>query len=136
MKKNRKRQAHARVLPTSFAGLIALCVTLTLIYWAVDSKFNQLGQEVQKSERDLSANTDECMREEAKWNENFTPENLEKKLLQFGIDMKIATAEQYVLMDKSGRLMEEQVSLVAFRKNPKRIEETAQRIDGQLKTER
>ena len=130
MKKNRKGPVHAKVMPTSLAGLIALCVTVTLIYWAVDSKFNQLGQEVQKNERELAAETDRCMREEATWKENLTPESLNGKLFQFGLDMKSATVEQIVRLDRQGRPVEGQPSLVKYRKSPKTNDGAVQRIDG------
>lgn len=129
MKKNRKKQAHVKVLPTSLAGLVMLGVGITLVYWMADSKFNQLGQEVQRAEQMLSRLTDECMRENALWNESITPERLDRKLAHFGLDMKVAELDQIVWLDGNGQVEERQASLLAFRQKPKTIEEgTALRI--------
>jgi hypothetical protein len=102
MRKNRKRQLHARVLPHWAASIIVLVVTLVLGYWFMDSKCAMLGQEIRKHERRFSTLEDERLREEARWNEKKTPEKLDQAMLQHGLAMSYPTHDQVVRMDGRG----------------------------------
>jgi hypothetical protein len=117
---------HAKVLPPAVAGMIVLIVTLALVYWVMDSKCAQLGQEIRKCEQKFEALEDERVREEARWSEKNTPEKLEEAMLQHGIAMAYPAADQVVRMDVSGRPAEGQLSLVRFRRNPGWIEKAVQ----------
>ena len=116
MRRNRKRQVHVKVLPPSVAGVIVLVVSMVLSYWFMDSKCAQLGQEIRKKEQELALLADECVREEARWNENKTPEKLEQAMLQHGIAMDYPTADQVVRMDARGEPVAGQLSLARFQK--------------------
>jgi len=118
MRRNRKRQVHAKVLPsTTWAGMIVLVVTLALVYWALDSKCAQLGQEIRKGDLRFAALEDERVREEAKWTERTTPEKLEAAMLQHGIDMSYPAADQWVRMDAGGQPVPGQLSLARFKRS-------------------
>ena len=116
MRKNRKHYVQSRVLPPpSVAGLIMLVVTLALVFWVMDSKCAQLGQEIRKCEKTFLERENERVREEVRWNEKNTPEKLEQALLQHGLAMDYPAAEQMVRMDAVGQPMEGQLSLRKFR---------------------
>ncbi|MDR2850149.1 MAG: hypothetical protein LBW77_06380 [Verrucomicrobiota bacterium] len=114
MKRNRKRTVHARVIPRPAVGAIVLVVTMTLIYWAVDSKCGQFGQDIRRNEQKLAALKDERVRERMLWDKNNTREKLEAALLQNGLAMDYPTAAQVVRMDASGQPVPGQISLVKF----------------------
>jgi hypothetical protein len=114
MRRNRKRQLHARVLPHWAASIIVLLVTLVLGYWFLDSKCAMLGQEIRKHERKFGMLEDERLREEARWNEKKTPEKLEQAMLQHGLAMTYPASEQVVKMDGRGVPVAGQQSLARF----------------------
>lgn len=116
MRKNRKKRVHAKVLPPSVAGIIVLVVSLVLVYWFVDAKCGQLGQEIRKHEQQLSALEDERVREEARWSEKKTPEKLEQAMLQHGLAMNYPSAEQVVRMDAAGQPVPGQLALARFQR--------------------
>jgi hypothetical protein len=105
---------HARVIPRPAVGAIVLVVTMTLIYWAVDSKCGQFGQDIRRNEQKLAALKDERVRERMLWDKNNTREKLEAALLQNGLAMDYPTAAQVVRMDASGQPVPGQISLVKF----------------------
>lgn len=117
MRRNRKRQVYAKVLPRSVAGLIVLMVTLVLVYWVMDSKCAQLGQEIRKCEQKIQTLNAEYAREESRWSEKNTPEKLEEAMLQHGIAMSYPAADQVVRMDASGLPIEGQLSLARFKRS-------------------
>jgi len=117
MRRNRKRQVHAKVLPPSMAGMIVLIVSMVLSYWFMDSKCAQLGQEIRKHEQKYAALEDERVREEARWSEKNTPEKLEQAMLQHGIAMSYPAADQVVRMDLAGQPLPGQLSLVRFQRS-------------------
>lgn len=117
MRRNRKRQVHAKVLPPSMAGMIVLIVSMVLSYWFMDSKCAQLGQEIRKHEQKFAALEDERVREEARWSEKNTPEKLEQAMLQHGIAMSYPAADQVVRMDLAGQPLPGQLSLVRFQRS-------------------
>lgn len=117
MRRNRKRQVHAKVLPPSVAGMIVLIVSMVLSYWFMDSKCAQLGQEIRKHEQKYAALEDERVREEARWSEKNTPEKLEQAMLQHGIAMTYPAADQVVRMDLAGQPLPGQLSLVRFQRS-------------------
>ena len=117
MRRNRKRQVHAKVLPPSVAGMIVLIVSMVLSYWFMDSKCAQLGQEIRKHEQKFAALEDERVREEARWSEKNTPEKLEQAMLQHGIAMNYPAADQVVRMDLAGQPLPGQLSLVRFQRS-------------------
>ena len=125
MRRNRKRQAHARVLPRSAAGIIVLFVSVILSYWFMDSKCAQLGQEIRKHEHKYAQLDDERVREEARWNEKKTPEKLEQAMLQHGIAMSYPTPEQVVRVDGAGVPLAGQLSVVRFQRNRNASERVA-----------
>jgi hypothetical protein len=116
MRRNRKKRVHAKVLPPSVAGIIVLVVSLVLVYWFVDAKCGQLGQEIRKHEQQLSALEDERVREEARWSEKKTPEKLEQAMLQHGLAMNYPSAEQVVRMDAAGQPVPGQLALARFQR--------------------
>ena len=111
MRRNRKRQVRIKFLPVPAASVIVLVVSVALSYWFMDSKSAQLGQEIRKYEQNYAALENERVREEARWNENKTPEKLDAAMLQHGIQMTYPTPDQVVRMDGSGRPLPGQVSL-------------------------
>lgn len=117
MRRNRKRQVHAKVLPPTVAGMIVLIVSLVLSYWFMDSKCAQLGQEIRKHEQKFAALEDERVREEARWSEKNTPEKLEQAMMQHGIAMNYPAADQVVRMDALGQPVQGQLSLVRFHRS-------------------
>ena len=117
MRRNRKRQVQAKVLPPSVVGMIVLIVSLVLCYWFMDAKCAQLGQEIRKHEQKIAQLEDERVREEARWSEKKTPEKLEQAMLQHGIAMNYPTADQVVRMDASGQPVAGQLSVVRFQRN-------------------
>ncbi len=116
MRRNRKKRVHAKVLPPSVAGIIVLVVSLVLVYWFVDAKCGQLGQEIRKHEQQLSALEDERVREEARWSEKKTPEKLEQAMLQHGLAMNYPSAEQVGRMDAAGQPVPGQLALARFQR--------------------
>ncbi len=117
MRRNRKRNVHAKVVPRSVAGVFLLMVGLVLVYWMMDSKCDVDGQEIRKYEQKLQALEAEYAREETRWNERNTPEKLEAAMLQHGIAMSYPSAEQVVRMDASGVPIEGQLSIARFRRS-------------------
>lgn len=125
MRRNRKRRVNTKVLPPSVAGIAVMIVSLVLVYWFMDAKCAQLGQEIRKHEQGLASLEDERVREEARWNEKKTPEKLGQAMLQNGIDMNYPTADQVVRMDVSGRPVPGQLSVVRFLRNQSGSERVA-----------
>ena len=68
MRRNRKRNVHAKVVPRSVAGVFLLMVGLVLLYWMMDSKCDVDGQEIRKYEQKLHALEAAYAREETRWN--------------------------------------------------------------------
>ena len=114
MRKNRKRQVHVKVLPPAVAGLIVLCASLVLIYWGMESKCAELGQEIRQYEQNITTLEDERIREETRWTEKKTPEKLEQAMLQHGLDMVYPSPEQIVRMDARGQPIPGQLALANF----------------------
>ena len=115
MRRNRKRHVSVQAFPPSIAGLALLMVVLTLGYWFIDSRCNQLGQEIRKHEQKFSSLENERVREEARWNAKKTPEKLEQAMLQHGLEMNYPTAAQVVRMDtKNGQPIPGQIALAKF----------------------
>lgn len=125
MRRNRKRQVHAKVLPPSVAGIAVLIVSMVLCYWFMDAKCAQLGQEIRKHEQKVASLEDERVREEARWSEKKTPEKLEQAMLQHGIAMSYPTSDQVVRMDAFGQPVAGQLSLVRFQRNQNASERVA-----------
>jgi hypothetical protein len=117
MRRNRKKQVHAKVVPSSVAGIFMLMIGLALLYWVMDSKCDVDGQEIRKYEQKLQSIEAEYAREEARWNEKNTPEKLEEAMLQHGIAMSYPSADQVVRMDTSGRPVAGQLSIARFKRS-------------------
>ena len=128
MKKNRKKKVQIQYLPPMAVGVIVTSVTVALIYWFVDSKCVQLGQEIRKHEQKYASLENERVREAARWDEKKTPEKLERAMLQHGIAMGYATAEQVVRMDSDGRPVPGQISVAKFQRNRNAIERVAKSV--------
>lgn len=125
MRRNRKKKVHAKVLPPAVVGMIVLTVSLVLVYWFMDAKCGQLGQEIRKHEQQLSALEDERVREDARWSEKKTPEKLEQAMLQHGLAMNYPSAEQVVRMDAAGQPVPGQMSLARFQRSQGAVERVA-----------
>ncbi|MBP7637758.1 MAG: hypothetical protein KBA18_07765 [Kiritimatiellae bacterium] len=117
MRRNRKKQVHAKVVPSSVAGIFMLMIGLALLYWVMDSKCDVDGQEIRKYEQKLQSIEAEYAREEARWNEKNTPEKLEEAMLQHGIAMSYPSADQVVRMDTSGIPVAGQLSIARFKRS-------------------
>ncbi len=117
MRRNRKKQMHAKVVPHSVAGIFLLVIGLVLLYWMMDSKCAVNGQEIRKYEQKLQSIEAEYAREEARWNEKNTPEKLQEAMLQHGIAMSYPSADQVVRMDASGQPAAGQLSLARFKRS-------------------
>jgi len=117
MRGNRKKQVHAKVVPSSVAGIFMLMIGLALLYWVMDSKCDVDGQEIRKYEQKLQSIEAEYAREEARWNEKNTPEKLEEAMLQHGIAMSYPSADQVVRMDTSGIPVAGQLSIARFKRS-------------------
>lgn len=115
MRRNRKKQVHAKVLPPAVAGIIVLSASLVLIYWGMESKCAELGQEIRQYEQKITALEDERIREETRWNEKNTPEKLEQAMLQHGLDMAYPSSEQIVRMNVMGQPIVGQLSLARLK---------------------
>jgi hypothetical protein len=109
-------------MPRLAVGVIVMAVTVALIYGFVDSKCVQLGQEIRKHEIKYTTLENERVREAARWDEKKTPEKLERAMLQHGLAMNYATAEQVVRMDADGRPVAGQISLAKHQRNRSAIE--------------
>ncbi len=125
MRKNRKRHVNAKVLSPALVGMSVLIVSLTLIYCCLDSKCNQLGQEIRKNEQRFEALEDEYVREEARWNDNRTPEKLNQAMLRHGLEMDYPAPDQMVRIDVSGEPLAGQIALAKFRKERSSTERVA-----------
>lgn len=128
MRRNRKRNVHAKVVPRSVAGVFLLMVGLVLLYWMMDSKCDVDGQEIRKYEQKLQALEAEYVREEARWNERNTPEKLEEAMLQHGIAMSYPTADQIVRMDASGVPVPGQLSIARFKRSQSATERVVKAV--------
>ena len=117
MRRNRKKQVHAKVVPSSVAGIFMLMIGLALLYWVMDSKCDVDGQEIRKYEQKLQSIEAEYAREEARWNEKNTPEKLEEAMLQHGIAMSYPSADQVVRMDTLGIPVAGQLSIARFKRS-------------------
>jgi hypothetical protein len=125
MKRNRKRQVRAKEMSPSLFFLGIMGVTMMLSYYIVDSKYTQLGKEVQKSEQELANLMDECIRENAKWTAMTTPEGLDDAMARLGVKMRLPTPEQIVWVTDSGQVVEEKIALAKFRHDLKDVENIA-----------
>jgi hypothetical protein len=128
MRKNRRRHVNAKVLSPAVVGMSVLIVTLTLIYCCLDSKCNQLGQEIRKHEQCFEALEDERVREEARWNDKRTPEKLTQAMLSHGLEMDYPAPDQMVRIGAAGEPLPGQISLAKFRKERASAERVAQKI--------
>lgn len=125
MRKNRKRQVRIQFLPRMAVGVIVTFVTVALVFWFVDSKCAQLGQEIRKHEQKFAGLENERVREAARWDEKKTPEKLERAMLQHGLAMTYPTADQMVRMDTAGRPLPGQLSVARFQRHRSALERVA-----------
>lgn len=98
MRRNRKHQVQSRIISVPIVGVFVLVVFVAVGYLAVDNRCNARGQLIRDLENRYASLEDERLREEAKWNAMKTPDELERRLLQHGINMVYARPEQIVRM--------------------------------------
>ncbi|MDD2454783.1 MAG: hypothetical protein PHG96_02130 [Kiritimatiellae bacterium] len=127
MRKNRRRHVNAKVLSPAVVGMSVLIVSLTLTYCCLDSKCNQLGQEIRKHEQCFESLEDERVREEARWNDKRTPEKLAQAMLRHGLEMDYPAPEQMVRIGVEGEPLPGQIALAKFRKERSSAERVAQK---------
>lgn len=117
MRKNRKRRANTKVVPRSLVGLIILGATLALLYCGLESKCDQLGQDIRKHEQRFDQLEAERVREATRWSDCKTPEKLNQALLRHGLEMGYPAADQMVRMESaSGQPAPGQIALAKFNK--------------------
>jgi len=102
MRRNRKHQVHGRILSVPVIGLFVLVLFVLFGYLAVDNRCNARGQLIRDLEKRYASLEDERIREEAKWNAMKTPDELERRLLQHGIQMVYARPDQVIRMPALG----------------------------------
>lgn len=125
MRKNRKRHVNAKALSPAVVGMSVLIVSLTLTYCCLDSKCNQLGQEIRKHEQRFESLEDERVREESRWNDNRTPEKLNQAMLRHGLQMDYPAPDQMVRLDVAGEPLPGQIAVAKFRKERASAERVA-----------
>ena len=125
MKRNRKRQVRPKEMFPSLVFLGIVGVGMMLVYNNVDSKYTQLGKEVQKYEQELASLMDECIREDAKWKAMTTPEGLDEAVARLGVKMRLPSPEQIVWVTDSGQVVEGKIALAKFRHDLKDVENIA-----------
>ncbi|NLL82938.1 MAG: hypothetical protein GX230_01685 [Lentisphaerae bacterium] len=96
MRKNRKHQVHGRLVSVPIVGLAVTALILFCGYMGIDNRCHSCGQLIRDLEKRLDSLEEERLREEAKWNAMKTPDELERRLLQHGINMVYARPEQVV----------------------------------------
>lgn len=116
MRRNRRKRVNASVLSPFLVGIIVLGVSVMLFYWCLESKCDQLQEELRKHSQHYETLENERLREEARWNSNKMRENIEKAMTQHGLDMKYADSSQIVHMDDQGTPLPGQIAVARFRK--------------------
>jgi hypothetical protein len=117
MKRNRKRQVKIEFIPKVFVAWIVIVVSVAIGYWFMDSKSQQLNQEIRKYELKYTALENARVREALRWDEKKTRENLEDALLRNGLVMDYPKASQVARLDSRGRLIPGQASLARINKS-------------------
>ena len=101
MRRNRKHQVHGRLVSVPIVGLVVLSLILLFTYLGLDNRCHARSQLIRDLEKRLASLEEERLREEAKWNGMKTPDELERRLVQHGINMVYARPEQVVRLPKT-----------------------------------
>ena len=118
-RRNRRRNVQMGVLPKLLVRvviLVSLGAVIPLGYWGLDSKCNQVGQEINKSKTLYASLEGAYLHEEARWMENLTTENLDRAILRHGLAMGYPQAHQIVRVDAEGNPLPRQSSIAYLRR--------------------
>lgn len=112
-KRNRKRTLYAKRswYSFSFVGMLCLAVGLALCYGACINKNSTLQQDLNTKQADLGKLTEQCLREESRWNAMKSSDNLQRAMARHGIAMELPQAHQIVKMGKNGLPVQNQHSV-------------------------
>lgn len=105
MRRNQKRHLKTIIMPKTGVFYIVTIVIVALAYLISDAKCTQLGQEICKYEQSYKQFDNERIREQNRWSEKKTPENLDRALLNHGLAMGYPTASQIARVDRRGHLI-------------------------------
>lgn len=105
MKKNRKvsRQSSRFVwICKHIASVIALAVGVAFINHSAESSCEELQNEIGRKSRELTLLEDEYLRENARWEEMKSLENLDYALAKHGLKMRVQKPQQIIRMRADG----------------------------------
>ena len=118
-KRNRKRtlQTKRSWNSLSFVGMMFLAVGLALGYGAYVNKNTTLQQDLNTKQAELGRLTEQCLREESRWNAMKTTENLQRAMARHGIAMQLPQSHQIVKMGTDGLPIQNQHSVAWYARN-------------------
>lgn len=95
-------------------ALIIFLVSGILVYWALDARCSQLGNDIRRKEIEKRNLENDFVREEARWNANKVPAKLNEALIAHGLVMTYPKGDQLVRMNHVGKPIPGQLSLAKF----------------------
>ncbi len=116
MRRNRrltKRCSSLYTYTACAAGFLMTLLVVTMIYYFVDSKCNQLSQSIGREKARLATLEKERKREQARWEQMKTP-GLDEALRRHGLAMDIARPEQVVRISADGKVVPGQISVATI----------------------
>lgn len=119
MRRNRrltKRYSSLYTYTACAAGFLMTLLVVTMIYYFVDSKCNQLSQSIGREKNRLAQLEKERKREQARWEQMKTP-GLDEALRRHGLAMTVARPEQIVRIDADGKVVPGQISVATIMQN-------------------
>ena len=124
MRRNRKRHLKWEIMPKKMIAPFVVFVILALAYSFIDTKCTQLSQEINRQDMAYKRLENERIREQSRWDEKKTPENLRTAILRHGLAMDYPTATQIVRLDTKGGVVPDQIAVARL----KRIAENTTRV--------
>lgn len=115
-RRNQKKQVRSVTVPV-FGVAVVLLMSGALMYWSINSKCAQLGEEIRQDEMVVERLRSDLVREQVSWSEKLSPDRIDKEVLDRGLEVHRATPEQVVRMNsKTGEPFPNQESIAKFRK--------------------
>ena len=131
MKRNRKHTKTMSVMAVrtlNVGAVLVMFAAMVIINLIADSTCEQMVKSIREKEAVLDRLEEERLRASARWEEQKTPEKLDRALLRHGLNMKYPRADQVVRMNKDGVPYRGQLSMaVAKRRDGTDRRRTARR---------
>ena len=117
MRRNRRVKRHSRFVTSSvgIASLIISAFIMVMIFFAMNSRCAAITRNLGEKEKELKRLEAELAREKSQWDGMKVPENLNKRLVQFGLEMIVPREDQIVRMGRTGVPVPGQLALVRRR---------------------